>query len=852
MSSSPFELFRRNLKPAMVALTLLALFSFVILPAVQTYMQKKSGNRDAVVAKFGGVDLTESRVAYFTQHHYKTVQFLSELASETIKRGGTPRTAGFVYDRQNGVVQQLGINSSPSSDVSIRALALAHQAEKAGFELDDTSLSGWLDAFTDGKFNDREIDSRLMKSSDNTMARQHLYVQLRTHLLADLFNRRGVASLASVGQGELKSPLQQWEAFLKMRRSGTFNAYGVLVNDYVEKTNPTPSESAIKTLYEEGKNRDSYEQSPLPGFHKRYQASFETLVGDYRAFINEEKGKISEDQLRAEYERRLKGGDFLIPAEDEMDLDAAKAAATESTKSEESKSEESKTDAPKADAPKTEAPKTEAPKTEAAKPEESKPDSEQSQSSSTPAGDASTNPAASIDAKAQEMKASAETSATKVDAAKPEAVAPDAAKSPNAKPEPVKTEPVKTEGQSGAISKAGSVRLVAFQDEGEPKPTEPAKEEPAKEEPAKEEPAKEEPAKEEPAKEEPAKIDATKAEPAKEQPKVQGFDAVKDEIATSLAMPKATARMDAAVTEITSTMKKYFTQSLILDGSKKAASEKAGSNKEGDETSQEAPGRPDLPALAKRLGFEFRSLGPLDLQSVQKEDIARSTETGTMNREQGLVRGNPFAIYMFEIPGRESEVQPLLLPLRTVDDQAEKVYITWKISEKAAYTPALDEVKEEVINAIRFAEARTLAMADAQKLATRGQQEGKSLADLVPADRKENYFEGLGPVSAINPFGRGGVVPGNIPELDSVGEAFMESAFGAEVGGVGVAFNDPQRVVYLISPTNFEPSMDSLKEQFRQPFNRQIASMIPSGAAKVQEGFIESVQKKMSLQPVEE
>jgi hypothetical protein len=851
MSSSPFELFRRNLKPAMVALTLLALFSFVILPAVQTYMQKKSGNRDAVVAKFGGVDLTESRVAYFTQQHYKTVQFLSELASETIKRGGTPRTAGFVYDRQNGVVQQLGINSSPSSDVSINALALAHQAEKAGFELDDTSLSGWLDAFTDGKFNDREINARLMKSSDNTMARQHLYVQLRTHLLADLFNRRGVASLASVGQGELKSPLQQWEAFLKMRRSGTFNAYGVLVNDYVEKTNSTPSESAIKKLYEEGKDRDSYEQSPLPGFHKRYQARFETLVGDYRAFINEEKGKISEDQLRAEYERRLKGGDFLIPATDEMDLDAAKAAATESTKSEE---------------PKTDGSKTEAAKTDAAKPEESKPDSEQSQSSSTPAGDASTNPAASIDAKAQEMKAAAETSATKVDAAKPEAVAPDSAKSPDAKPEPVKpepvkpepvkpepvkTEPVKTEGQSGAISKAGSVRLVAFQDEGEQKPTEPAKEESVKEEPAKEEPAKEEPAKEEPAKNEPAKIDATKEEPAKEQPKVQGFDAVKDEIATSLAMPKATARMDAAVTEITSTMKKYFTQNLIRDGSKKAESKKAGSTKEDDETSQEASGRPDLPALAKRLGFEFRSLGPLDLESVQKEDIARSTETGTMNREHGLVRGNPFAIYMFEIPGRESEVQPLLLPLRTVDDQAEKVYITWKVSEKAAYTPALDEVKEDVIKAIRFAEARTLAMADAQKLATRGQQEGKSLADLVPADRKENYFEGLGPVSAINPFGRGGVVPGNIPELDSVGEAFMESAFGAEVGGVGVAFNAPQRVVYLISPTNFEPSMDSLKEQFRQPFNRQIASMIPSGAAKVQAGFIESVQKKMSLQPVE-
>lgn len=56
MSSSPFELFRRNLKPLMVLLTLLAIISFVVLPAVESYLRQGAalGGSDMPVATFDG------------------------------------------------------------------------------------------------------------------------------------------------------------------------------------------------------------------------------------------------------------------------------------------------------------------------------------------------------------------------------------------------------------------------------------------------------------------------------------------------------------------------------------------------------------------------------------------------------------------------------------------------------------------------------------------------------------------------------------------------------------------------------------------------------------------------------
>jgi hypothetical protein len=332
MSTSPFELFRRNLKPLMVLLTALALFAFVVLPVMDTYMRRSAGAiGDEPVATFGKTKLTRNRVDYFTRNHQSTVRFLVELAQETIDRGGTPQTAGFSFDPQTQQVSSIGINESPNFQGSIRTLMLASQAQDAGFDLDDNTLQVWLQEFTNGKISDSDVNGMLMRSTQNQMGRPHLYEQLRSHLLARVFEERGLSGMfmgQSPMSGPLMTPAEQWANFLKLNRSAVASAYGLLVTDYLPMTNAAPSETDIKATYEEGKSRDSNDQSPDPAFHRRYAAKIEYLSGDFQSFLDAEVAKLSEDEIRAEYERLLQGGEFQLPETSAAPITTAPPAET--------------------------------------------------------------------------------------------------------------------------------------------------------------------------------------------------------------------------------------------------------------------------------------------------------------------------------------------------------------------------------------------------------------------------------------------------------------------------------------------------------------------------------------------
>ena len=215
MSSSPFEIFRRNLKPLMVLLTGLAMFAFVVLPVLDSYMRRGvTGGGDEVVASFDGVELTRGRIDYFTRNHNSTVRFLRELAEATIARNGYPRTAGFVQNEQTGRIESIGINEAPSVESTIRTIQFAHLANQSGFALDDVAIQTWLEQFTDAKLSDSEINGLLVKTTNYQMGQYHLYDQLRTQLLADLYVRSAFASLID-GRMPMLTPAEQWDTFLK-------------------------------------------------------------------------------------------------------------------------------------------------------------------------------------------------------------------------------------------------------------------------------------------------------------------------------------------------------------------------------------------------------------------------------------------------------------------------------------------------------------------------------------------------------------------------------------------------------------------------------------------------------------
>lgn len=840
MSASPFEIFRRNLKPLMVLLTLLALFSFVVLPALDTYMRRGGGmGADPVAASFDGTTLTRSRVARTTRNHAAVVRFLSELAGETIRRKGVPQVPGFQYDEETKQIQSLGIDANPNEEATINTLRFYNEATKAGFELDDTAIKNWLTRFTDGIVSDEEIVAMVMRSSGNQLGQQHLYEQLRMHLLADLYQRGFLAGLTN-NQMPVSTPLAQWQNFQKMNQKATVTAYGVLVSEYFDDTDENPSEGEIQRVYDEGSERLSYPDSlsALPSFRRPDSAEIEYLSGDLTKFIEAEKAKISEEQIRAEYERRLAGGDFQLPAEnpqaqitpDVSEPDAGKSDATEPQATESDATEAgasgSETTEPEMAGPEAAEPETETAEPEAAEPETAEPET-------------------------------AEPETTEPETAEPETTEPETTE-PEATESAAPTEPA-SEDSSMNQREQGAVRLVVFQDEksGESKDEKPAASEPEtprktedeqpkteKSEKPEESTEKESPAKDEapsedkqPAAEQDAMSLELDDEPAPSQP--QPFEEVRDEIATQLATESARRARDQAIAEANKRMRHYFTEYAVHESNVEV----------GIQTEAEAPERLDLKKLADELELTYgKTQGPVNRVSVTETEVGESSGLGGGLNSQGT----PYAAMMFGArmqDGSELPPQPVFSPLRSVSSDASTAYISWKTEDTPAHLPELDEVRDEVVKFIRMQQAQELAKAHAEELARKLADENQTFSDVIPEDKTDNLIEAVGPFSWLEQAGMMRTVVSEVRELNAVGEEFMKAVFTTEVNHYAVAPNDPQTVYYVVEPTEFQPDLEELHEQFRQPQGRFMAMLLGNDDARnILRGVYESVDERTGFE----
>ena len=867
---SPFEIFRRNLKPLMVFLTLLALFAFVVLPAMQGYLTRQGGGgSDPIVGEIDGKPINASRMDYFTQNHQSTVRFLNDLATVTIKRGGVPNVPNFSYDAQSKQVRSVGIPTTPSRLGTLRTLQFASQARTAGFELDDSSIDSWLDGFTDGKLTDGEVLRVLMDSSRNSMGKFQLYDQLRNHLMASVFQASATAGVQD-GMFPLVTPAEQWEDFKKINLSATVDAYGLLVSDFISKTNESPSDAEIQAVYEDGIQRYRSDQSPLPGFRQRDAITVEYVVSDLNKLIKEEKAKLTEEELRAEYERQIKGGEFVLPKEDADPVKEEGAADTEPPAMDNDEPEMKEGAAPATTDP-AEANPAEAAdaKPADAKPADDKPKMEDADAFS----DRVENFENELEKVGQEFN--------KESVPDPKKPAPKA-DTPPAKvdtPTPVEapSAPAGTDGSS--LDTNNGIRLVVAQDDPPPvvqdtppmvqdtppvaqdtppvaqettppvaqettppvaqETTPPVAQEttpPVAQEttPAAQEttPGTDTPAT--PGTDTPAPGTDTPAEGDTETdtPRNKPFEEVKDDVARSLAIFPARRRMAEMNGEAIAVMKSYFTRYAIYSGS----------------PTGEPPVRPNLKELAKKLGMEYKRIGPHDVESIAIEPIAQSFEQGSVMNQRGL----PFIVMMFGVSNPQANYtkKPVFAPVVTVDDQGLKTYMSWKVDETEAHIPPLDNdgetkgVREQVVEAIRLAEARKLATEAAEKLADQINS-GKTFEEVIPEDKKTNFQTGLGPFKWMESQSFQSVSIGNVPKLDSVHDKFMRAVFTTEPGKCAVAPNLPERVVYVVRPNSFQPHPDDLKEIFKNPVERMKAMPLGSDSARqIIGGFYQRIDEE--------
>ncbi|RMF44750.1 MAG: hypothetical protein D6753_01840 [Planctomycetota bacterium] len=680
----------------------------------------------------------------------------------------------------------------------------------------------------------------MIETTDGTIDWFEIRELLKVELTAVLVNQLLLSPLAA------EPPGQTYADFLKLNKTARVEAFPVLADDFLDQVTGSPSDEELQALYEAGATRVANPNSPEPGFALPYRTNIEYIEADPEAFIEREKAKLTEEQLRAEYETRVGLGQLQVPVETESQSATPPAAGGSAT--------QPPAGAPPATAPPATNPPAAAPPAIAppatAPPATNPPsgpsgdaagasDAAGSSEASTAPSDAATPPAAPQsptkegDASSQSRRADGGTRLRLVahlpqDASATEPPTENTSGAPD--PAPAEQPPAPRESsasQPPAASAGTDANAPAVEPESQASPTE--DEAPAAGDKGSSATATQRPLPppvvfpprlgELPSM--PAGQDAAaetggaspdgspQSEGDEPQMRTLSFEEAREQLADELARSAATTAMMEAMEKLRSEVmlpyyQKYRQYRAMRDSSAELGTEAAG----------EPPPKPDLRAEAAKYGLTVRETGLVDANQLSATNLGRSEvsipELGISRQPVARVVIGP-AIELF------FPVQSMFIDFSGMAQGGSlsiQQFLFWKIDEKEPRIPEFDEVRDAVVDAWKRQRARQLAEARANEIAKKVAVGADDPWAAALSEELRSLVIQTSPFTWLSRFGEF-IALSDVPELTNVGEEFMRRVFAAAAGDVVVAPNANHDIYYVTRVLEFAPDEEELRQRFQ-------------------------------------
>ena len=320
--SNPLALFRRYQKTMLAVAAVGAMLAFGILPVMQNWLGAPSGGGkpdNPVVASWTGESMR-----------------LSDLQNRVFRRQALVNFQYAVQAQANqrGVQYTPGIVPPTISEQSIIETALlASQAEKYGVVVSDQAVVDHLEqGLAGGVVNRNEMAAILKQVTQNRLTQTQLIEAYKTELAA---HRMRVLAAGGSFSGSIldnvSTPAQTLDYYKRLSRRMEAEVLEFPADDYMaEVKQQMPSDEEIKTLYEEYKEQVDNPSLPEPGFREPYRVTVDWLKADYAEILESQKAKLTEEQLRADYERNKEAyRKASLATDDEIDNAAGDDSDTE-------------------------------------------------------------------------------------------------------------------------------------------------------------------------------------------------------------------------------------------------------------------------------------------------------------------------------------------------------------------------------------------------------------------------------------------------------------------------------------------------------------------------------------------
>jgi hypothetical protein len=299
-----FGVFRQYEKAALAGLAIMAMLAFFVLPPI-LQMGTGAGGSDPMAVSWNGGGLRESGL----QRAVIMRKVMNQFLIETMAAAGQDPSRMRLADDEKDVVD---------------TLLLAKEAEKNGIVVSNAAINQFLKEWTNDLVRPEQFGEIVSQIGGRIGINQEdVFEALRTVLMA----RRMEALLVGGVGFDGAPPGWRWDYYRRLEQGATIEAVPVVVEQFVDKL-PEPAEPALRTFFETYKSDLPAARSADPGFRQPHRARYDYLVAKAGTFLEEEKKKVTDEQIRAFYEDRKATLFKAKPASEAATTDAPADAAS--------------------------------------------------------------------------------------------------------------------------------------------------------------------------------------------------------------------------------------------------------------------------------------------------------------------------------------------------------------------------------------------------------------------------------------------------------------------------------------------------------------------------------------------
>lgn len=314
-----FDVFRKYQRSLLVAVAILAMLAFFVLPPF-LQMGSNASYGDPVVVSWKGGGLRESELERAVAMQAAVNRFLMQSAAAA---GRDPSRLSLFPENEEAVV---------------RTLLLAEEARENGVVVSDRAVNDYLSQLTNDMVRPEQLDGIIagLRIGPMGVSQADLFSALRT-------DRAAWASLI-MGQAAFSGdpPGWRWEAFRRLEQSAVIEIVPIDVRGLAEQV-PGPSESVLRAFFDRFKERLPEPESREPGFREPHRVGVEYLVANRKKVEESVKAEVTDEAIAAYYEKN-KERMFRVAKKEEPGKE-------ESKKEEPAKDEPTTPEAAKADRP---------------------------------------------------------------------------------------------------------------------------------------------------------------------------------------------------------------------------------------------------------------------------------------------------------------------------------------------------------------------------------------------------------------------------------------------------------------------------------------------------------------------